>query len=800
MYRRIQEGDHMSKRIFAFIISALSLCVTGITSRPIETTYFKHNDPQKAIRGKQKREANDNKGNDGFFGQSLSYDSFNQSHSQNGFSVAGYTERRAADGAKDQYENNDSIAKARIISPAYDGTYEPSSYSTSLEATLHRNEWLWGLIKREVDVDYYEFRVFGKADLNVELTNIPSGCDYDLELLEHDNSKYAGEEDVISVASSRKASNRPEHISKLVFPGVYYIKIYSYNDSFDAQERYCLSLYVNYKSEDINIPDLKYSKGVGAALWVSDYDPFNIQAFTSSGKSEVGYFTSNEYYFSDKFANPMFQYIRGNGKVLHASLYVWDLELRKQLYEIVRGSIDLLNTQIGRKEKVKAGFNITSEVVNGISLVTGLAMTFIPVTIVTAPVSLAINIVSSIGPVLLECLFETIMPGSKIEEAKDYLTYLQVLAAGLECNSSTSDHEAIKIDSLYEIKEESMPGIVHMNYDIDFTPTIQDKYLYDDNVIPSFSSKARFNGTIYPLKTLEDIQKARLKNQIAIEDVNTGGDTELVLGRSAPNQLSEGEYHWYHFTAPETATYEFKTDSSMDTYGELFSNIVLGKTSNGVLAFDDDGDYTNGKNFSLKYDLFQGRRVYLRIRGYGWKSSGLYSLSVTKIQAIVPVSENINGDDFGFQNEYVDNENRTSITLASGFSFTVQRIRCGYINNQYLAMSAKSKGTGTSYLQMDFTKDINALKFGIAIWSEEEYLNTKSLIVLETKTKGGIYKTFHEFDIKAMSKNKDILDFHSFIFPEETYGVRIRVSTNQVNYEKNKGRVVLGQLSLLHLA
>jgi hypothetical protein len=49
------------------------------------------------------------------------------------------------------------------------------------------------------------------------------------------------------------------------------------------------------------------------------------------------------------------------------------------------------------------------------------------------------------------------------------------------------------------------------------------------------------------------------------------------------------------------------------------------------------------------------------------------------------------------------------------------------------------------------------------------------------------------------SKNKDILDSHSFTFPEETYGIRIRVNTNQVNYEKNKGRVVLGDMSLIHL-
>ena len=656
------------------------------------------------------------------------------------------------------------------------------------------------MIKREVDVDYYEFQVFGKADVTIELTNIPNECDYDLELFEHSNAKYAGEDDTILIASSRKSSNSQERITKFIFPRVYYIKVFSYNNTFNAQQKYHLSLDVNYISENVSISDLRYSKGVGAALWVSDYDPFNIQAFTSSGKSEVGYFTSSQYYSAYKFGNPMFQYIRDDKKILHASLYVWDLKLRKQLYEIVKESIQVLKNEIGSNERIKANLDITSEVVNGVSVVTGIIMTFIPVANIGAAVSFGISIVSSIGPSLLDCLFETIIPKSKIDQAKDYLTYLQVLATALECNSSTSDEEVIKIDSLYEIKSESMPGIVHMNYDIDFTPTIQDKYLFNGDIISSFSSKAKFNGTVYPLKTIEDIREARAKNQSPIEDVNTGGDTELLLGHSIPNQLSFGEYHWYHFVAPETATYEFKTDSSIDTFGELFTNIVPGKSNEGSLAYDDDGDYNNGRNFSLKYDLFKGRKVYLRVRGYGWKSSGLYSLSVTKVSDLTPITENVTGVDFGFHNEYVDSENRTNISLDSGFSFTTQRIRCGYINNQYLALSAKCKGAGTAYLQMDFVQDINALNIGIAIWSEEEYLNTKSSIVLETKSKDGIYKVFYEFNISTMSKNKDILDTYSFTFPQETYGIRLRVNTNQVNYEKNKGRVVLGDMSLIHIA
>ena len=90
--------------------------------------------------------------------------------------------------------------------------------------------------------------------------------------------------------------------------------------------------------------------------------------------------------------------------------------------------------------------------------------------------------------------------------------------------------------------------------------------------------------------------------------------------------------------------------------------------------------------------------------------------------------------------------------------------------------------------------------FGIAIWSDEEYLNQKSSIILETKGKDGVYRTKYVFNIAGMSKNKDVLDHYSFTFGEETYGIRIKVTTNQVNYEKNKGRVVLSDFVIRHAA
>lgn len=706
---------------------------------------------------------------------------------------------KTADATKDSYEDNNSIGSSTLISPTYDGTYAARDYSKIIYGTLHKNEWLWGLIKREVDEDYYRFVVYGKAIVSINLENIPSGCDYDLELYEHDNTRYAEEEQVTLVNRSNAAGSSNEHINKTLLPGVYYIRINSYNDGFNAQSEYKLSLNVDYNYENASISELRYTKGVGAALWVSDYDPFGIEAFTSQSKSEVGLFTSSQYYSAYKFGNPLFHYIRDDSGIKHASLYIWDLNIRRAIYDIVKSAIQKLEVELANSERIRLELDITSKVINGVSTITGLALMFVPVANVPASIKLILDVTSlstTIGPSLLDCIFNTIMPNSLIEQKSNYLNYLRVLAAALECNSSTSNQEVIKIDSNYKIVSESVFGIVQMNYDIDFTPSIQSNYLYDSDTIYAFQSGAKFNGTIYPLKTLDDINNARKKNQSNYEDINTGGDTELLLDKPIAGELNVGEYKWYHFTAPENGIYTFQTNSEIDTYGEIFSQIIPGYSTSGRIMYnDDDGD---NRNFKLSYEIYKGRTIYLRVRGYNWKSTGLYSLYVQKTGDANLIDERINGEDFGFQNEYVDDLNRKAVITDSGFSFTTQRIRCGYINNQYLSLSAKCKNAGTAYLQLDFTQDIQSFDFGIAIWSDEEYLNQKSSIILETKGKDGVYRTKYIFNIAEMSKNKDVLDNYSFSFDEETYGIRIKVTTNQVNYEKNKGRVVLSDFVVRH--
>ncbi|TYQ15501.1 UNVERIFIED_CONTAM: RHS repeat-associated protein [Acetivibrio alkalicellulosi] len=101
----------------------------------------------------------------------------------------------------DMLEPNDCMGTATVI------THDSPHY-----ATIHVN----------TDDDWYVFNTNRTGKLHVSLTNIPTGCDYDLQVYK----------DGIYLGGSFAGSNNDENFIRLVEnPGVYHIRVYSYSGS-----------------------------------------------------------------------------------------------------------------------------------------------------------------------------------------------------------------------------------------------------------------------------------------------------------------------------------------------------------------------------------------------------------------------------------------------------------------------------------------------------------------------------------------------------------------------------------------
>lgn len=121
---------------------------------------------------------------------------------------------------------------------------------------------------------------------------------------------------------------------------------------------------------------------------------------------------------------------------------------------------------------------------------------------------------------------------------------------------------------------------------------------------------------------------------------DTQGNTYDYAHEIPDNGLFEGgiqisgDYDWYKFTATCTGEYTIYTESSIDTYGELYT--PEGAADGTMLAYNDD--VGNGLNFSLTANLTAGNAYYLKVRRFA-SGTGAYILHVVKPEAVLKFAE-----------------------------------------------------------------------------------------------------------------------------------------------------------------
>ena len=64
----------------------------------------------------------------------------------------------------------------------------------------------------------------------------------------------------------------------------------------------------------------------------------------------------------------------------------------------------------------------------------------------------------------------------------------------------------------------------------------------------------------------------------------------------------------------------------VDTYGNIFSNIVAGKSTIGSIASNDDAG--EGNNFLININLSVGQTIYIRVNTWLWNKVGDFTIKV----------------------------------------------------------------------------------------------------------------------------------------------------------------------------
>ena len=158
-----------------------------------------------------------------------------------------------------QYEIDD-IDSTKETGGIRGGTaYETEPNDTYQTANQIQADYdVYGTIKEPVgsvkDIDWYQVTIANSGIVNFKLTNIPSGCDYDLYVYQSDGTTLVG--------SSSKGSNADELVSKNVTAGIYYIKVISYSG-------YNISSYYTVKAEVAPVVEDDYGNDINTAFTIN---------------------------------------------------------------------------------------------------------------------------------------------------------------------------------------------------------------------------------------------------------------------------------------------------------------------------------------------------------------------------------------------------------------------------------------------------------------------------------------------------------------------------------------------------
>ncbi len=216
----------------------------------------------------------------------------------------------------------------------------------------------------------------------------------------------------------------------------------------------------------------------------------------------------------------------------------------------------------------------------------------------------------------------------RFEFSPKNLSSSEYLDTKTENNIFIWEENRVREDSLCTLNQYSL--VFHSNYSTD---------TYEINNLTSTS----YTLTLEDLNHILELDSDQISWQVIgyntdtfttgpyfsrLVEINKPIEDELYLGNSYSNSLLEGEVAWYKFIVPKTGSYEFTSSGPSDVFGELFSSIVANGSTYNQLEGGSDDEAGEDRNFKIVYNLSYKQVIYLRVRGYAYRSAPNFSVLV----------------------------------------------------------------------------------------------------------------------------------------------------------------------------
>lgn len=347
-------------------------------------------------------------------------------------------------------------------------------------------------------------------------------------------------EDVTRIAQAKLGGDgQGELIIKNVTPGTYFVRVYPYqSDDWDETNFYRLYIGQTLQTRsNVSIQSLK-NAGAKAAIWQSDIEPFGLNSFDIENKVYVGGTYVSQYYNVNEYANPFHKKLAEyavDSKVVDTVVYIWDIQMRIQLYQILWDMAEILEDEVAANQEIV----LTFEYITGGIKILGTVIGAVP----TTPTKI-LGVIMTGSSTGAGFIVPALFPATWGDKKESLLNYLYVLMAALEADQNTSPSEIVHIKLRYQyLREYTITGV--WNYYIDLvTENTLEGFLYNGTSIGVTQSGSYSRGQVYAIRNLDDFisfKNGTLSPGIPSTGGGGGGGPITIEPMNLPSPLETNE-------------------------------------------------------------------------------------------------------------------------------------------------------------------------------------------------------------------------------------------------------------------
>lgn len=155
--------------------------------------------------------------------------------------------------------------------------------------------------------------------------------------------------------------------------------------------------------------------------------------------------------------------------------------------------------------------------------------------------------------------------------------------------------------------------------------------------------------------------------------------------------------------------------------------------------------------------------------------------------------------DYGFEERYYFEE-KTKEHSIGNLNFSTNRLRCGYIEEEYINLSPNRTGAGDAYLEYTFDKPIYEIDAYLSFWSSNENMNYANgdRASIDYLDKDGNWKEAVDLLNCNLSEDRSKQDLFIIRVIEGTTKLRFSAhKENPTTDDRNKGRISIGQIKFV---